>query len=154
MADYGGAPLPLGLESSSEDTTRGAGLLPIGLFSSRSGSQVIETIGGGTAPTVDNFDPPSGTGLTSRHAPISFDVTDPDSSVVYAFVFATFSRDGKALGAPELIWDGDGFSAAYSLSSRVAIANGYRYTVRRNRGWHANFEINARGIDNSGGRST
>lgn len=154
MADYGSAALPVGVASSEEDNTLGAAVYPIGLFASAVGSQVIELETGGSIPVVDNFDPPDGTGLASKDSPISFDVTDPDSETVYAFVYATFMLGEKILGAPELIWDGDAFSAAYSLSSRVAITNGYRYTVRRNRGWHANFTITARGIDDTGGRST
>lgn len=100
-------------------------------------------------PIVDNFVPPAGSTI-ARNASISFDVTDNSGSVRRTFIWATFPS--TTITVAELIWDGTGFTPDFAAnSSRAAILNGFRYTVRRKSGWPASsVQINAEAIDPSG----
>lgn len=99
-----------------------------------------------TPPQVGNFDPAVGTEILSSQS-ISFDVTDDSGAFARIFVAALFA----ATGQQELIHDGDAFVGFYSPnSSRVPIANGYRYTVTRAGGWESTPTIRVFPIDSSG----
>jgi len=89
-----------------------------------------------TAPTIGNFDPVVGTPL-ERNSPVSFDVTD-DVALRRVAIFVT--HNDQTL----VVHDGDSFRGEFSnYSTRVAIAGGWRYSVRRNGGWitSAVFEV-------------
>lgn len=103
-----------------------------------------------TAPIVDNFDPAPGSGLTSINDAVAFDARDPDSNLQRVFIFVSFLSSTGSVTHKELIWDGNEFSPRYSLSTRVSIPTGHRYTCRRDKGWTANFVIDGRAIDTSG----
>lgn len=101
-------------------------------------------------PVIDNFVPPSGSRIRRNEA-LAFDVTDNSGSVRRSFVWVTFPS--TSLTVAELAWDGTGFTPDYAaLSSRTAITNGYRYSLRRAKGgWPAdNVDVNVEAIDPSG----
>ncbi len=81
-----------------------------------------------TDPTISNVSPTPGTAI-ARTAPLTFDVTDAGLGRV--LVCAVFAGGGY-----EVVHDGDSFAAGYAtLSTRVAITDGYRFRVRRGAGW-------------------
>lgn len=79
--------------------------------------------------------------------PIVINVTDAVGlgMVLLEVDFAPFGSK-----APERIAVGDGFSPPYAASSRVAIAGGYQYTVRRAGGWPAAPRFNVWATDRAG----
>lgn len=98
-----------------------------------------------TPPTVSDFDPAPGSRLTSRSAPVSFSVTDAGG---LALVFVTVRYPG---GAEEVAHDGGAFVGAFAgASTRVAIVDGWRYTLRRVGGWPEAPTIRVSPIDTSG----
>jgi hypothetical protein len=105
-----------------------------------------ETPADTTAPSVANFTPASGSAI-SRTTPIAFDVTDDSGQFRRIFVVATFA----ATGACEVIHDGERFRGFYAAnSSRMLIAQGFRYTVARTGGWPAAPIIQTFAMDASG----
>jgi len=105
------------------------------------------TGGDTTPPVIDNFDPVVGTPL-ARNASVRFDVTD-EISLRRVIVLATLG------GETYVVHDGFAFRGDFSnLSTRSAIANGWRYTVKRNGGWvdAPTFEVCA--IDTSGNEAS
>lgn len=92
-------------------------------------------LGGGTvdtiAPTIDNFDPEENVAI-GRTDPVAFDVKDNSGEFAAVLVFARYLEDGLT----ECAFNGISFESRYAAgSSRVAVANGNRYTVRRQGGW-------------------
>lgn len=103
--------------------------------------------GGGSAPVIDNFDPPVGTPL-NRDTVVSFDVTD-DTGLLRGEVFVTLGGDTF------VVHDGDKFRGRFSnFSSRTTIPDGFRYNVRPNGGWTEapTFEVHA--VDTAGQEAT
>ncbi len=82
-------------------------------------------------PEVSNFVPPLGTAI-GRTDVIQFDVTDDSGAFTSIDIEVRFAD-----GSVEQIFDfATGFTAQYAPSSaRVAIANGFRFFVRRIGGW-------------------
>lgn len=75
-----------------------------------------------------------GTFAQASNTPLIFDVTDitPDLQIVLLWI--SFDAGANA----DMVHDDAGFFAKYaSGSSRVAITNGYRYTIYRDGGWPA-----------------
>lgn len=102
---------------------------------------------GGAAPVIGNFSPSVGTPL-ARNDAVSFDVTD-DTGLLRGEVFVTLGSDTY------VVYDGERFRGQFAnLSSRAAIVDGFRYTVRRNGGWTEApvFEVHA--TDTSGQEAT
>lgn len=97
-------------------------------------------------PVIGNFVPPLGTVLNSQQ-PISFDVTDNSGQLLRVIVHAVFSD-----GVVEVVHDGDNFRGYYQIdSTRILIANGYRYTALRFGGWPSSpATFNVFAIDASG----
>ena len=93
-----------------------------------------------TPPTIDNFSPVVGTPL-ARNDAVSFDITDA-SGLLRAEVWLVLGADVI------VVHDGDKFRFT-NFSSRAAIVNGFRYTVRRNGGWlePPTFEVHATDTD-------
>lgn len=84
----------------------------------------------GELPVVDNFTPLSGTVIEVTD-PITFDVTDTSGLLAEIGVYATFPD-----GSCECVHFNNVFAPLYSAgSSRVAIDNGFTFTVRRTSGW-------------------
>lgn len=99
-----------------------------------------------TPPVVSGFDPAPGTQITRTQA-IDFDVTDDSGLFARIFVVAFF----KSTGVQEVIHDGTGFVGFFTAtSSRVVIANGFRYTVLRSGGWTEAPTIRVFPIDAAG----
>lgn len=108
-------------------------------------------------PEVTIVSPTNGElGLTDA---IVFDVTDDEGEFHAVFVWVNLLD----IGSSEVVHDGDSFAARYvALSSRAAIADGYRYTVRRSGGWPQpvlatatpQLEIRIKAIDSAGNQST
>lgn len=98
-----------------------------------------------TAPLVALVSPSEGP--LSIDTPIVINVTDAVGlgMVLLEVDFAPFGSK-----APERIAVGDGFSPPYAASSRVAIAGGYQYTVRRAGGWPAAPRFNVWATDRAG----
>ena len=97
-----------------------------------------------TPPTVGNFSPANGTTITDTD-PIFFDVTD--NSGEFRRVIVAVTQGDQT----ELAHDGDAFLAPYSdLSTRINIADGFRYTLRRSGGWSASATVRVFAVDLSG----
>lgn len=98
------------------------------------------------SPVVDNFDPAIGEDLQTNQS-VQFDVTDDSGEFARILVVVRFALTGQE----ELVHDGDSFVGYYSAnSSRVIIANGYRYSVLRFGGWSEAPTIRVFPIDASG----
>jgi hypothetical protein len=103
-----------------------------------------------SAPTISDIEPASGQPVYPD-TPISFNVTDVDSfSAIIPMIIL------NPYGTPEPVSrgvaDGDfAFEALYSRSTRIAITNGYRYTIRRRGGWPAAPRLQIWATDLSGG---
>lgn len=97
------------------------------------------------APVVDNFDPAPGTQI-EVDTPLRFSVTDNLGSFTRTIVTAKFPD-----GSEEIIHDWDSFNDYYAAhSARIAITNGFRYTVRRTMGWPGSPTIRVFAIDSAG----
>ena len=100
-------------------------------------------------PTIANISPTAGTAITPTTA-ISFDVTDTGS--IRRTIVTVTQAD---TGIKEVVHDGNAFAAPFStLSTRTAIAGGYRFSVRRYTGWtgtptFAVYAIDTEGNENS-----
>jgi hypothetical protein len=102
-----------------------------------------------TAPVVAFISPSPGTAITPT-TPIVFTVTDNLDELLNVSVDVTFPD-----GVSEMIFDGDTFSPLYAgVSTRIVIANGFQFTIRRKRGgWPATPTFNVEAIDADGNRS-
>ena len=77
---------------------------------------------------------------------IDLEVTD-NVALRRVLVVARFD----SLGVEELVHNGDRFAAAYSgRSTRLAVAGGSSYSIRRNGGWPAPVTLEVYAIDTSG----
>lgn len=100
-------------------------------------------------PVIGNFNPASGSTINPGDA-LEVDVTDNLGELLVTHVWVVFA-DGTA----ELVWDGDAFTAFYSaLSTRTAITDGYRYSVRHINGWSQGVTLKVDAIDQTGNRHT
>lgn len=92
------------------------------------------------------------TGEVDTDTPIVFDVTEESvEGFCDIFVWANFAADGS----DEVVHTGDAYTARYiGLSSRTAITDGFRYTVRRAGGWPSAPRIQTKAIDRAGNVST
>lgn len=98
------------------------------------------------SPVVSNVSPFGGTAIAATD-PLSFDVTDESGLFREIVVIASFPN----VGLLEIIHMDAAFGPQYTqYSSRVAITNGYRYTVLRNGGWPASPTIIVKAIDLTG----
>jgi hypothetical protein len=83
-----------------------------------------------TTPVVDNVDPPAGTAIAPAD-PLSFDVTDPDG-----FAAILLSAEFPNVPGEELVFNGTNFTEPYAAgSTRVAVAEGFHFELRRAGGW-------------------
>jgi hypothetical protein len=96
-------------------------------------------------PVVTVVSPAPGTQI-ARNAPVVVDVTD-DSGTVGVVLLVRFPNFRVLEG----IWDGENWGFNYTSASvkstRVAIANGWRFTLRRDGGWPGAPTFIARGLD-------
>lgn len=99
-----------------------------------------------TPPTVTLISPPAGSQILPA-APIVIEVTDATGlSAVVAW-----AEYGGVTFPAEVIHDGVDFKYAFGTSTRIAIAGGYRYTVRRRAGWPSGrVDIKFRPVDDKG----
>lgn len=102
--------------------------------------------GDGLGPTVSNFTA-AGT-LANANAPISFDVTDVDPGIGLVLVSILFAGDTE----PTLVHNGASFEGVYSaFSTKVAITDGFTFTLLRAGGWPANItNVWVYGVDSGG----
>jgi hypothetical protein len=100
-------------------------------------------------PVVGNFSPPSGAAITAGSM-LQFDVTDANSGGAFARVIVHFQF--PSLGEWEVAHDGDSFAPMYAGggSTREAIANGYRFKVKRSGGWPAPPVVKVFAVDAEG----
>ena len=128
----------------------GADSLPLGvLLRSYEGFYVEppeEEPGDVTAPVVSIVSPTEGSAIM-ENTPLVLDVTD--TGLKRALLWVTF----PTLGTDELVFNGSAFTSQYSASSRVAITNGFRFTVVRRGGWPASPQLSAAAYDASGNES-
>lgn len=90
--------------------------------------------------------PTPGQPLPSRGSSVIVEVVDFDGlqALVVTAEFAS--------GAYEVVHDGDNFADRYAAgSTRVTIAGGYRFTVRRGGGWFDDVTIHVLAVDPRGG---
>lgn len=100
-----------------------------------------------TPPTVSVVSPALGN--ISATDSLVFDVTDSDgfTELVVAVSFAN--------GDYEIAHDGTSFSSKYSTNStRAAISNGYRYTLKRFNNWHSSPTVKVFPVDTLGAGSS
>lgn len=101
------------------------------------------------APVVSNYSPAAGATITPLTA-LSFDVTEESGEFCKIMVTAFFAATGEW----EVIHTGDQFAPRYIAgSSRVPIANGFSYTVRRTGGWLSSPTLQTFAIDAAGNES-
>ena len=109
------------------------------------GPEVLPGGGDAVRPTISNVTPAPGS--ISYTQSISLDVTDDSGSLAKVLLVIQFTHQD----APELVHDGDVFTAPYQVgSTRTPITNGYRYTLIRNSGWPASFTLTPFALDASG----
>ena len=103
-----------------------------------------------TNPVIDDFDPARGSTIESDDS-ISFSITDADSGGVFSIIVVAASfqnEDGSE--RVDIIHDGDVFRVGYVSSTRLAITNGWRYTVVREGGWPSTPKIEWFVVDEDG----
>lgn len=101
--------------------------------------------GAGAAPIVSLLFPLN-QALESQ-ASIGIDVTDPDGNLGRVIITARID----AAGVEEVVFQGERFASAYAArSTRVAIANGFRYTISRSAGWPGSPSIDVYAVDATG----
>lgn len=99
-----------------------------------------------TPPVVNGFTPAPGTQLAIND-PVQFDVTDTSGSVRAVIAAVSFTSSG----AVELAYDGNAFMPRYRNSTVQAIANGYRFSLRRVGGWSGDsIDVKVIAVDPSG----
>jgi hypothetical protein len=65
---------------------------------------------------------------------VRFTVEAPaQRELVVVFVWVAYPEDGGT----EVIWTGDGFAPRYSTSTRLPLANGFDFTIKRVGGWQS-----------------
>lgn len=105
---------------------------------------------GGTPgdPQVVNFSPAVASTVKATDT-ITFDVVDVPVPLQRVLVLVSFPN----LNIYEVAHDGDSLGPRYSnqFCSRVAITNGYRYTLLRDAGWPGSVRIIPMAFDNGGG---
>lgn len=101
--------------------------------------------GGGAAPVV-SLSFPINQAVESQ-TPIGIDVTDSNGDLGRVIITARID----AFGIEEVVFQGDRFASAYAArSTRVAIANGFRYTISRSAGWPGSPSIDVYAVDATG----
>lgn len=109
-----------------------------------------------TPPVVSNVSPVALTNIQPT-TEVSFDVTD-ETGLVCVMVYVLYPD----LGDAELVHDGATYMPRFiSLSTRVPIVDGFRYTLRRSGGWKVapgvaqpNIDIRIRALDAAGNEAT
>lgn len=81
-----------------------------------------------TLPVLGNYTPAPGTTLEPSDS-VAFDVTDDTG------LFAKVMVSVDVGAVVEVAHTGDSFTSNFAQSTRVVIANGWRYTIRRVGGW-------------------
>jgi hypothetical protein len=98
-----------------------------------------------TPPVVGAVSPAPGTAISPTQ-PVTFQVTDDSGVFRRIVVNATYPT-----GVVECVHDGDGFRGFYSLNStRVAITQGFAYSLLRAGGWPGSPTITVFAIDAAG----
>ncbi len=95
-----------------------------------------------TPPVVTVVSPTAGSSISSTQA-VVFDVTDNRGTVALNLIYVTTG------GNNEVVFD-DVFLSPYTSSARVAITNGFRYTVRRVPGWPSSPTFTVKPVDEAG----
>jgi len=104
----------------------------------------------GQPPVISNISPVGGT-LLHPTTPITLDITDPDSDFRRIILMIQFA----GVTAPEVIYDGTSFSAAYAAGSTgTPITDGIHFSLLRAGGWPAAptftpFAIDVTGLENA-----
>lgn len=102
-------------------------------------------LGVGSPPVVSNVSPPSGQPILPD-TPLQFDITDADGFVL---IIPMIMLDPYRL--PEPVTDNlTAFTPLYVASTRVAITDGFRYTLRRKGGWTTQPELVIWAVDING----
>lgn len=104
--------------------------------------------GGAGDPQVLNFDPALATAVRSN-TPIVFDVVDAPVPLQRVVVLVSFPN----LNLYEVAHDGEALGPFYrnTFCSRVAITNGFRYTLLRDLGWPSSPQVVPMAFDDGGG---
>ena len=98
-------------------------------------------------PRITDLDPPAGTAIASGQT-VAFSITD-DVQLSAVVVIASFAD-----GLTEVVHDDFGFRGYYvgAPNARVAVVNGWRYTILRRGGWASTPTIEWMSVDTSGNR--
>lgn len=100
-------------------------------------------------PVFQNITPAPSSSIAPS-TPVQFDVVDGSFSLV--LVVPVIILDPNVAGELVHDWTLGQFSAIYLLhSTRVAITNGYRYTIRRGYGWQSPPILRAWAVNSNGG---
>lgn len=102
--------------------------------------------GGDGSPPVVSLNFPLNQAVEGQ-ASIGIDVTDVGGNLGRVIITARI----EAFGIEEVVFQGDRFAPAYAArSTRVAIANGFRYTISRSAGWPGSPSIDVYAVDAAG----
>jgi len=141
MVDLGGSLYDIGQPSSAFAGTNLGGSLHELTSTAPPAAPGVPTI-----PAVTLVSPGSGATLAPSTA-IVVDVTDPDGFTRILLVVHISPPSGSAF----LVHDGDNFRAGFEdLSTRTAIANGFRFSIRKNSGWDAATNVEVYSFDTEG----
>lgn len=128
----------LGIIADADD---GGALVALGISIQQ--TSVIPTPPDVTPPTVVLVSPSPGA-LIASDTVIVLDVTD-NGSLGPVVVSVTYPD-----GSTEVVFDSLAFTAAFGFSSRVAIAGGVRFTIKRTSGWTRSPSVRVLPVDASG----
>lgn len=87
------------------------------------------------SPTISNVTPSGGAVLPTDV--IQFDVTDVSVLAMTVVVWVAYPSTGET----EMVYNGSAFTSRFPSSTRIAIANGYTFTLSRVGGWPAAPQI-------------
>ena len=114
--------------------------------------QQLNSVSGGAdtvAPQISNMSPSGGTTITAS-TPISFDITDTNSSIANIMISIGFPN-----GTLETAFDGSSFRGPYNgYSTRTSITNGFHFLLVRGGGWLGTPSLEIFAIDVHGNVTT
>ena len=130
------------------------------VFSTRVGGKSVVLIDIEAAAAAPEIPPsttlvsPAADSVLAATTPIVMDVTDSDGSFTRILVVVTLAPSPNA-GQALLVHDGDGFLPGFrNFSSRITIANGFRYSIRKDLGWTTSIAVDIFAFDDTGNEAS
>jgi hypothetical protein len=128
------------------------GLLPAGVFT-LTGSEPAAP-DPPTIPPVTTLVSPAPGSTLGADTPLVVDVTDVDGGFARILLVVTIAPAVNS-GVALLVHDGVTFRPGFKdFSTRTSIANGFRYSIRKDLGWADDVRVEVYAIDDTGNEST